>query len=228
MEKLDCCFIEVSAKTVEEAIREGISKLNAADISEIEYEVLDEGQKGFLGIGGKSAKIKVKLLENPVKTAEAFINEVSAAMGFDVLVTAELTDEKHLYINIAGAHMGVFIGKRGQTLDALQYLANLTVNKNSSSYVSVILDAEGYRKRRKETLETLAYSLAKRVKQTKTNIVLEPMNPTERRIIHSALQNDRFVTTFSEGEGSTRNIVIAYKNDKDTSKPNRSYNQKRV
>ena len=107
--------------------------------------------------------------------------------------------------------MGILICKRGQTLDALQYLVNLVVNKKSPYYISVMLDTDNYRQRRKETLESLAFNLAKKVKHTKRNVVLEPMNPYERRIIHSALQNDRFVTTYSEGEEPYRNVVITLK-----------------
>ena len=119
--------------------------------------------------------------------------------------------DKHLLVDLTGDDMGILIGKRGQTLDALQYLVNLVVNKNSASYISVMLDTENYRQRRKETLETLAFNLAKKVKHTRKNVVLEPMNPYERRIIHSALQNDRYVTTFSEGEEPFRNVVIVLK-----------------
>ena len=131
-------------------------------------------------------------------------------MGLIVKIKTELKD-KHLLVELTGDDMGILIGKRGQTLDALQYLVNLVVNKKSPYYISVMLDTENYRQRRKETLESLAFNLAKKVKHTKRNVVLEPMNPYERRIIHSALQNDRFVTTYSEGEEPYRNVVITLK-----------------
>ncbi|MBR6541630.1 MAG: protein jag, partial [Anaerotignum sp.] len=144
------------------------------------------------------------------KEAETFLKEVFLSMGLIVKINAELKD-KHLLVELTGDDMGILIGKRGQTLDALQYLVNLVVNKKSPYYISVMLDTENYRQRRKETLESLAFNLAKKVKHTKKNVVLEPMNPYERRIIHSALQNDRFVTTFSEGEEPYRNVVITLK-----------------
>ena len=107
--------------------------------------------------------------------------------------------------------MGILIGKRGQTLDSIQYLVNLVVNKGNAPYLSITIDTENYRQRRKETLESLAYNLAKKVKQTGKKVVLEPMNPYERRIIHSSLQNNKYVTTYSEGEEPYRNVVIALK-----------------
>ena len=131
-------------------------------------------------------------------------------MGLIVKIDTKLKD-KQLSITISGDDMGIIIGKRGQTLDSLQYLVNLVVNKGNAPYVSITLDTENYRERRKETLESLAFNLAKKVKHTGKNIVLEPMNPYERRIIHSALQNDRYVTTYSEGEEPYRNVVIALK-----------------
>ena len=131
-------------------------------------------------------------------------------MGLIIKIETKMQD-KHLLVDLTGDDMGILIGKRGQTLDALQYLVNLVVNKNSASYISVMLDTENYRQRRKETLETLAFNLAKKVKHTRKNVVLEPMNPYERRIIHSTLQNDRYVTTFSEGKEPFRNVVIALK-----------------
>lgn len=132
------------------------------------------------------------------------------SMGLIVNIDTTLK-EKQLEIKISGDDMGIIIGKRGQTLDAIQYLVNLVVNKGTAPYISVTLDTENYRERRKETLESLAFNLAKKVKHTGKNVVLEPMNPYERRIIHSALQNDRYVTTYSEGDEPYRNVVIALK-----------------
>ena len=132
------------------------------------------------------------------------------AMGIIVNIETELK-EKQLLINLSGSDMGILIGKRGQTLDSIQYLVNLVVNKGNAPYLSITLDTENYRQRRKETLESLAYNLAKKVKQTGKKVVLEPMNPYERRIIHSSLQNNKYVTTYSEGEEPYRNVVIALK-----------------
>lgn len=202
--------IKKSGKSVEEAIAAALTDLGASK-EDVSITVIDEGSKGFLGVfGGKDAIVLVKKNFNPERAAENFLREVFISMGLIVKIETQMKD-KHLLINLTGEDMGILIGKRGQTLDALQYLVNLVVNKNSSSYVSVMLDTENYRQRRKETLETLAFNLGKKVKHTKKNVVLEPMNPYERRIIHSALQNDRFVTTYSEGEEPYRNVVITLK-----------------
>lgn len=202
--------IRKSAKTVEEAVAVALAELGATR-EEVDVTVIDEGSKGFLGMfGGKDAVVLVKKNFDPEREAETFLKEVFLSMGLIVQIKTELK-EKHLLVDLTGEDMGILIGKRGQTLDALQYLVNLVVNKKSPYYISVMLDTENYRQRRKETLEGLAFNLAKKVKHTRRNVVLEPMNPYERRIIHSALQNDRFVTTYSEGEEPYRNVVITLK-----------------
>ncbi len=202
--------IKKSGKTVDEAVAAALAELQA-DKKDVSITILDEGSKGFLGMfGAKDAVVLVKKNFNAEKIAENFLREVFLSMGLIIKINTKL-QEKQLLIDLSGEDMGILIGKRGQTLDALQYLVNLVVNKTSLSYISVMLDTENYRQRRKETLETLALNLAKKAKHTKKNVVLEPMNPYERRIIHSALQNDRYVTTFSEGEEPFRNVVIALK-----------------
>lgn len=203
--------LEKSGKTVDDAVNEALKEMNLT-LDEVEVTVIEEGSKGFLGIiGAKNAVVKVKKKFNPEKIAETFLREMFLAMGIIVKIDTELKD-KHLFIELSGDDMGVLIGKRGQTLDSLQYLVNLVVNKGNGPYISITIDTENYRQRRKETLETLALNLAKKVKQTRKSVVLEPMNPYERRIIHSALQNDRYVTTHSEGEEPYRNVVIVLKN----------------
>ena len=169
--------------------------------------------------GGKDAVVLVKKNFQPEREAESFLREIFLTMGLIVKIKAEMKD-KHLFVELTGDDMGILIGKRGQTLDALQYLVNLVVNKKSpyknfETYYKVKLDTENYRQRRRETLESLAFNLAKKVKHTRRNVVLEPMNPYERRIIHSALQNDRYVTTYSEGEEPYRNVVITLKRERD-------------
>lgn len=202
--------IRKSGKSIDEAVAAALAELGASK-EEVSITVVEEGSKGLFGMfGGKEAVVLVRKTFNPERAAENFLREVFLSMGLIVKIETQLKD-KHLLINLTGGDMGILIGKRGQTLDALQYLVNLVVNKSSASYISVMLDTENYRQRRKETLETLAFNLAKKVKHTKKNVVLEPMNPYERRIIHSALQNDRFVTTFSEGEEPYRNVVITLK-----------------
>ena len=202
--------ITKSGKTVADALQEALKELHASK-DEVEITVIDEGTRGFLGMfGAKDAVIQVVKKFNPEKIAVTFLQEMFQAMRIEVSIETQLKD-KQLSIELSGEEMGVLIGKRGQTLDSLQYLVSLVVNKGSSPYVSILLDTENYRQRRKETLESLAYNLAKKVKQTKKNVVLEPMNPYERRIIHSSLQNDRYVTTYSEGEEPYRNVVITLK-----------------
>ena len=201
--------LEISGKSVEEAIELALSELKT-ERSQVEITILSEPTKGFLGLGGKSATVLVTKKRDPEATAKTFIREISASMGILMDIETKLSDN-HLYVDLKGEKMGVLIGKRGQTLDSLQYLLNLVVNKGDAQYLSVTLDTENYRKRRKETLETLAFSLARKVKATKKEIVLEPMNPYERRVIHSALQNDRNISTHSEGKEPFRNVVISPK-----------------
>jgi len=201
--------VERSGKSVEEAIEIALRDLSS-DREQVEITVLSEPTKGFLGLGGKAATVLVTKKRDPESAAKAFMREISAAMGMFIEVETKLTDN-HLYVDLKGEKMGVLIGKRGQTLDSLQYLLNLVVNKGDAQYLSVTLDTENYRKRRRETLETLAFSLARKVKATKKEIVLEPMNPYERRVIHSVLQNDRSISTHSEGKEPFRNVVISPK-----------------
>lgn len=207
-------YIEISAKTVNEAITEACQKLSVTS-DRLEYEVVDEGSSGFLGIGSKPATIKARVKEEKVSeedSAKKFLNDVFAAMQMDVAVSAKYDDaEKELQVDLSGGDMGVLIGKRGQTLDSLQYLVSLVVNKGREDYIRVKVDTENYRQRRKETLENLAKNIAYKVKRTKRSVSLEPMNPYERRIIHSALQNDKYVTTYSEGEEPFRKVVITLK-----------------
>ena len=202
--------IRKSGKTIDEAVAAALAELQA-EKDEVTITVIEEGSKGFLGMfGGKDAVVLVKKNFNPEKAAENFLREVFLSMGLIIKIETKMQD-KHLLVDLTGDDMGILIGKRGQTLDALQYLVNLVVNKNSASYISVMLDTENYRQRRKETLETLAFNLAKKVKHTRKNVVLEPMNPYERRIIHSALQGNKFVETYSEGSEPYRHVVVAPK-----------------
>ena len=202
-------FIEVSAKTVEDALTEALVQLGATS-DQVEYEVVEKGSSGFLGIGSKSAVIKVRKKCSIEDNIREFLGKVFDAMELEVEVV--ITNEDNVYsVDLKGADMGVLIGKRGQTLDSLQYLANLAVNKNTEEHVKVKIDTEDYRNRRKETLENLAKNIAYKVKRTKRAVSLEPMNPFERRVIHSALQNDKFVTTHSEGDEPYRHVVVTFK-----------------
>ena len=207
-------FIEVSAKTVNDAITEACQKLGVTS-DKLEYEVVEEGSNGFLGIGSKPAVIKASVKVEKVTLDEAaknFLKDVFTAMNLAVVIDVKYDEaEKSMDIDLSGDEMGVLIGKRGQTLDSLQYLVSLVVNKDSEDYIRVKVDTENYRQRRKETLENLAKNIAYKVKRTKRSVSLEPMNPYERRIIHSALQNDKYVTTHSEGEEPFRRVVVTLK-----------------
>lgn len=207
-------YIEVSAKTVDDAITEACKKLSVTS-DKLDYEIIEEGSTGFLGIGSKPAVIKagIKSVSSSVAdVAKNFLNEVFEAMNLVVVINASYQEEEHhLDIDLSGEEMGVLIGKRGQTLDSLQYLTSLVVNKDAQDYIRVKVDTEDYRNRRKETLENLAKNISYKVKRTKRSVSLEPMNPYERRIIHSALQNDKYVTTHSEGEEPFRRVVVTLK-----------------
>ena len=201
--------VEITARSVDEAIKQALGELKL-DRSRIDVEILEEPSKGFLGfIGGKQARIKATEKITPVYHTKEFIEKITRHMGVktDVLIKEE-TDYVRMTIT-GGNNLGVLIGRRGETLDALQYLANLVTNKHSQERKKIIIDAEGYRQRREETLMKLASRLAERVKRTGHRVVLEPMNPQERRIIHTALQNDSSVQTLSEGEEPFRKVVIS-------------------
>lgn len=204
-------FIEVSAKNVDDAVIEACQKL-VVTRDKLEYEVIEEGSTGFLGIGAKPAVIKARVKSSIDGKAVDFLKEVFAAMNMAVVINAKFDEtNNNLDIDLSGDDMGVLIGKRGQTLDSLQYLVSLVVNKDVQDYVRVKVDTEDYRRRRKETLENLAKNIAYKVKRTKRAVALEPMNPYERRVIHSALQNDKYVTTHSEGDEPFRRVVVTLK-----------------
>lgn len=264
-------FVEFSAKTVQDAITEACTHFIVTS-SSLEYEVVEEGSTGFLGIGSKPAVIKARVKSEDVeeaksvfsedakeekkdnkeirkenkkevkaevkeakkeekaekkeekkreinvnaaeveKTANDFLKDVLDKMEIANEITTKYdSNENCLNIEISGEDMGVLIGKRGQTLDSLQYLVSLVVNKGTKEYIRVKVDTENYRERRNKTLENLAKNMAFKVKRTRRSVTLEPMNPYERRVIHSALQNDSYVTTHSEGEEPYRKVVITLK-----------------
>ena len=206
-------MITVTAKTVEDAITQASLQLGVSS-DRIQYEVVEKGSAGVLGglFGSKPAVIRAKKIETVDDKAVDFLNSVFDAMGLAVDVEVKMNEEeKEMDVNLTGEEMGLLIGKRGQTLDSLQYLTSLVVNKGKANYIRVKLDTEDYRRRRKETLENLARGIAYKVKKTRKPVVLEPMNPYERRIIHSALQGNKYVETVSEGEEPYRHVVVKLK-----------------
>ncbi|MEZ3516801.1 MAG: protein jag [Lachnospiraceae bacterium] len=262
-------YMEFKGKTKNDAITEACRHFSVPS-DELDYEVIDEGKTGFLGMGSRPALIKARVKEEKQEVVETverievpatehlpvdgettvneidkndayekidveavtkkFLMDVFAAMGISVEITAKYDEEsKTLEADLSGDEMGVLIGKRGQTLDSLQYLISLVVNKGTTEYIRVKVDTENYRQRRKETLENLAKNISYKVKRTRRPVSLEPMNPYERRIIHSALQNDKYVTTHSEGEEPFRRVVVTPKKDSNYNdakgyRGNRNYN----
>ena len=249
-------YIEISGKTVDDALTEALVKLETTS-DKVDVEVVEKGSSGILGLFNKPAVIRVRrkkdkdILEEdvvaevfheeakkeepavapatekkPEMTREEvesrirnFLSDLFNAMDMEVAVEITFNDkEECINVELKGGNMGVLIGKRGQTLDSLQYLTNLAINKQSESYYRVKIDTEDYRNRRKETLESLAKNIAYKVKRSRRPVALEPMNPYERRIIHSALQNDKFVSTKSEGEEPFRHVVIYLDKEKSANK----------
>lgn len=200
-------------KTVEEAVNEALSILGVT-LDEVETKVIDIPSAGFLGIGGNKAKVEVSVMENSNDAAQDFLCDILNIMEIPYTIDTKFDEENNcLYITLDVERVGMLVGKHGQTLDALQYITSLVANKNSDEYIRIILDINGYRKKRQETLETLAGRLAKKVLQTGESVSLEPMNPYERRIIHSYLQGFDNVSTHSEGEGERRHLIIEYKDE---------------
>jgi len=204
-------IVEKSAKTKEEAIELALSELGIS-MEEAEIEVVDEGSKGFLGIGGRDAVVKVSYTDSSEKRAQKFLDGLFEILGEEVTVDIK-KDNKDLDVELSGPDMGVVIGKRGETLDALQHLTSLVVNRGDLDFVKVSIDTENYREKRVKALESLANKLANKVVKTGRNTSLEPMNAYERRIIHSSLQDHEQVTTYSVGQGTRRKVVIALKKD---------------
>lgn len=202
--------VEKMDKTIAEAISGALTELNTTR-DRVEVEVLEEPSKGLFGLfGGKNAKVRVTVKNDPVEKATKFLEKVLDCMKIPAVLKPELKDN-NLHIEIVGKNAAILIGRRGQTLDSLQYLVSLVINNGDSDYVRVILDTENYRKKREQTLVNLANKLAYKVKKYKKNITLDPMNPYERRIIHSALQNNPHVGTKSQGDEPNRKVVVFLK-----------------
>lgn len=202
-------FAEKYGRTIEEAAQLAAADLNLT-LEDVEIEVLEEPSKGFLGIGAKSAKVRVTPKVTPERVAIEFVKNVTLKMGLELNIVSRESDGI-IYIDIEGKDAGTIIGKRGQTLDSLQYLVNLVVNKNTEKYIKVIVNAENYREKRESTLEQLAIRLAGKVSKTRRSVRLEPMNPYERKVIHTTLQDDGRVNTKSEGEEPYRRVIIEAK-----------------
>jgi spoIIIJ-associated protein len=199
--------LEKSANTVEEAIELALKELDVTE-DQVEIEILEEGSKSFLGLGKqKEAKVRIILYDYAIEIARDFLGELFEKMGIDAEL--EFADEDELLkINVVTKSSGMIIGRRGETLDSLQFLTGLVVNRNNTTYRKIIIDTENYRKKREETLQELANRIAAKVEKSGRNKTLEPMNPYERRIIHYTLQKNKNVETFSVGEEPNRKVVI--------------------
>lgn len=201
-------YIIKEARSIEDAITEALVELGITS-EEAQIEIIEKGSTGLFGLFNvKLAKVKVSKNLSVEDIAKSFLTNVFEKMDLEVNIDIKYDDEKDMVIDLSGPNMGVLIGKRGQTLDSLQYLVSLVVNRESDSYVRIKLDTENYRTRRKQTLENLAKNLANKVKKSGKKFTLEPMNPYERRIIHFTLQNNKFVETHSEGEEPYRKVII--------------------
>jgi spoIIIJ-associated protein len=198
------------AESVNEAIKKGLDDLDI-DRSQAEINIVEQGNKGFLGlIGKKQAEIEIIIEDDPIKKGKEFLEQVFSKTNIDVdlNIIEEKTDEEQVVYDLHSPGLGIVIGRRGETLDALQYITSLVVNKNTNEYYRIILDAEGYRERRKKTLERLARKLAQKAVNKERKVVLEPMPPHERRIIHITLKKDSRVRSYSEGEEPFRKVMI--------------------
>ncbi|MBR5478646.1 MAG: protein jag [Clostridia bacterium] len=204
-------YVEATGKTIDEAIAAGKKMLGVEDDALVSYEVLEIPKSGFLGIGGTPAKVAVSLIEaESAGSVEEFLTTMLDKMGADAKIESKLTDEGNIAIELIGENMGMLIGRRGETLDAIQHIANLVANKGREEHVRVMVDTENYRAKRAETLESLAKKVAGQVLKYKRNKVLEPMNAYERHIIHAALQDVENVSTSSTGVEPNRRVVVNY------------------
>lgn len=219
---------EFSAKTADEALTNALIQLETTS-DQIDYEVIEEEKSGILGLFSKPARIRVRKKEDVTDIVRSFLMKTFDAMNLVVDIDMDYDEvESIINIELKGDEMGMLIGKRGQTLDSLQYLTSLVANKNKKDkYVKIKIDTENYRQRRKETIENLARNVASKVKKTGRTAFLEPMNPYERRIIHAALQGDKYVDTHSEGDEPHRKVVVTLNREFASELPRRNNNYRR-
>lgn len=200
--------VTATGQTVEEAVKSALAQLKTTK-DRADVAIIDEGKKGIFGIfGSRPAVVKVTVIIDPVEEAKKFLNQVSEQMGAEVNIEVKRDGKQVLFV-LKGEKIALLIGKRGQTLNSLQYLTQLVINRFSNQYLTVILDAEDYRNRRNETLIQLAHRLAQKAVKTGKDVALEPMPSYERKVIHTALSNNKRVKTSSDGSDPHRFIVIS-------------------
>ncbi|WP_408955304.1 RNA-binding cell elongation regulator Jag/EloR [Natroniella sp. ANB-PHB2] len=200
----------VTGETIQKALTKGVEELGVSK-NDVNYEVLEEAKSGFFGLfGKKDAKLEVIKKIDKAELAKEFLQEVIKQMDLELTITVVNKDSvnKTIVLDVTGDELGIIIGYRGKTLNSLQYLTNLAVNKGDSEYVRIVIDAEGYRERREKTLEKLALRMAKKAKKKKRKVLLDPMPAHERKVIHRVLQNKSGISTYSEGEEPYRKVVI--------------------
>ena len=218
---------EFSAKTADEALTNALIQLETTS-DQIEYEIIEKEKSTILGLFNKPARIRVRKKEKLADIVRNFLDRVFKSMNLEVEIDMDFDEiENVINIDLKGDEMGVLIGKRGQTLDSLQYITSLVANKNTEKYVKIKMDTENYRQRRKETIENLARNVASKVKKTGRPSFLEPMNPYERRIIHAALQDDKYVSTHSEGDEPHRKVVVTLNREYESELPRRDNYRRR-
>ena len=199
-----------TGQTVKEAVESALAQLQITE-DRADISIVDEGKKGIFGIfGARPAVVKVSVIKDPIEEAEKFLLDVSEKMGAPVTINVEKNGKQVKFI-LSGEKIALLIGKRGQTLNSLQFLTQLVINRFSEQYLNVMVDAEHYRERRNDTLIQLAQRLAQKAVQTKKEVSLEPMPSYERKIIHTALVENKKIKTYSSGEDPHRHIVIAPK-----------------
>ncbi len=203
-------IVEKKGKSVDEAIKAALDELGC-DIEDVAIEVLEEPTKSLLGLVKKPAVVRVSLRERPEEDAQRIVEELLKKMKLDYKIDRTEWDAGRVRINITGKDMGLLIGHKGETLNAVQFLAGLVLNRDREERINIVLDVEDYRKKREESLEALALRLSDKVKKTRKNVVMRPMTSQERRIIHTALQGDNQITTYSMGDEPNRKVVIALK-----------------
>jgi spoIIIJ-associated protein len=202
--------ITAKGQTVELAVEDALRQLNTSK-DRVDINIVDEGKRGFLGLfGNRPAVVEVVLKKDPIQECEEYLRNIIRDMGVEVEIS-KIVKGREVEFTISGDDVGVLIGKRGNTLNSLQYLTKLVANRNTKQYIGITLDAENYRSKRKSTLESLSYRLAKQVSNTKKRVVLEPMPSFERKIIHQSLSNHQGINTTSEGNEPHRHVVISPK-----------------
>ncbi|NHN32276.1 RNA-binding cell elongation regulator Jag/EloR [Paenibacillus agricola] len=197
----------VTGKSIEEAVKNGLRQWNTTE-DRVKIHVLEQPSRGLFGfIGTRDAKVELELIPDAVEETIYFLQDVFRTMRLEVRIEKKI-DKENMELHLYGSDLGMLIGRRGQTLDALQYLMNIVANRYSTTHMRIVLDAENFRERRQKTLEELADRLAERVIRTKKEVILEPMSPQERKVIHAQLQEHPKVRTFSRGEEPNRRVVI--------------------